>query len=162
VRAIACAAAVLACALATSGCASSLAAHQQSSTDAVRLHESSYGQLSWPLRNFIHSTIASSSDDSISEIDVYGPASRAALVKASSGDGVFESPREQQKLFYLIVLHGRFVCGLCSGPAGAKPPQGTIETFIWSHGAAAAGYGIRSSLPAAVSLLNRLAVIQPS
>jgi len=158
-RVLACAAAVIACALAASGCASSFAAHQHSSTDAIGLHELGYDQLSQPLREFIRSTIA---QGSVTEIDVYGPASRADPVKASSGDVVVESPRQQKKPFYLIVLHGHFSCGTCSLPMGAKAPQGAIETYVWSHGASALDYGLRNSLPAAISLLNRLAVIQLS
>jgi len=57
------------------------------------------------------------------------------------------SPREAKERFYLVVLHGRFVCNGCSGPAGHKPPHGTIETHVWS---------------AAVSRLQRLATIRLS
>jgi len=60
---------------------------------------------------------------------VYGPDSRYQLVKASSGDLIEKSAREQ-KGFYLIVLHGHFV-GF-SHPAGAKAPSGTVETQVWS------------------------------
>jgi hypothetical protein len=161
-KAIACAAAVLACALAASGCASSVAANQQPSTDAIQLHWSTYHQLSQPLRSFIRSTIAAPDNGPISEIGVYGPASRAVLVKASSGDLVSENPAEQNRPFYLIVFHGHFACGLCSRPFGAKSPQGRIETRIWSHGLGAVEFGISNSLPSSVSLLNHLAVIQLS
>jgi hypothetical protein len=158
-RALACAAAVIACAPAASGCASSYAAHQHSSTDAIGLHELGYDQLSQPLREFVRSTVA---QGSVTEIDVYGPASRTDLVRASSGDVVFQSPRQQRKPFYLIVLHGHFVCGGCHGPMGAKAPEGTIETYVWSHGASALDFGLSNNLPAAIYLLNRPAVIQPA
>jgi hypothetical protein len=95
----------------------------------------------------------------VNEIDLYGPGSRRALVKASSGDLVVESPRERKQSFYLIVLHGRFVCDSCTGPASAKPPHGTIETRVWSPVAGGTDFGFGHSLPAAVSRLHRLAKI---
>lgn len=98
-------------------------------------------------------------DGPVRRIDVYGPGSRAALVKASSGDIVVESPREQKMRFYLVVLHGRFVCNGCSGPAGAGPPHGTIETRVWSPAEGGTDFGISNSLPAAMSRLHRLATI---
>lgn len=161
-RGSACAAVVIASALAASGCASGRAAHNQSTTDAIQLHEVGYNQLSPKLQNFIRSMIRDTADGHVTEIDVYGPATRAALVKASSGDEVLPAGRESTAPFYLIVSHGRFVCQGCRGPAGAKPPQGTIETRVWSPAAGSLDFGIQSSLPAAVSLLNRLAVIQIS
>ena len=161
-RALACAAVVIATSLAASGCASGHAARNQTSTDAIQLHEVGYDQLPPKLQDFIRSTIRDSLDGRSTEIDVYGPASRAALVQASSGDVVVESARQRNKPFYLIVLHGHFVCGECRRPAGAKSPEGTIETHVWSPTAGTLDFGVQSSLPAAVSLLNRLAVIQVS
>ncbi len=111
------------------------------------------------LQNFIHSTIATEPNGEMSEIDVYGPGSRAALVKASSGDVVTESPSELKRRFYLVVLHGHFVCNGCSGPAGHKPPHGTIETQVWSPAEGSTDFGISNSLPAAVSQLPRPATI---
>ena len=73
-----------------------------------------------------------------------------------------ESPGELKQRFYLVVLHGQFVCNGCSGPAGRKPPQGTIETHVWSSAGGSTDFGIGPSLPAAVSRLNRLAVITTS
>src|SRR5262249_44087717 len=140
-KALACAA-VVASALAASGCASSHAAQHRSSTDAI--HESG---LSPKLQNFIRTTIRDSPDSHVTEVDVYGPAPRAALVKASSGDIVYPSASERTKAFYLIVLHGHFVCTGCTGPAGAKPPQGTIETHVWSPAAGSLDFGIQNSLP---------------
>lgn len=162
-RALACVAAVIASALATSGCASSNAAHSEASTAAVQLHEIGYNQLSRPLQHFIRSTLATGPHAGpVTEIEIYGPASRAALVEASSGDMVVGSPRQRKQAFYLIVFHGQFVCGSCHGPAGSRAPQGTIETRVWSPTAGVADFGIGNSLPAAVSLLNPLAVIQVS
>src|ERR1700747_2170629 len=66
------------------------------------------------------STARSLGDGSVKTALVYGPDSRYALVKASSGDLVQKTVRER-KGFYLIVLHGHFVCNSCSGPAGTKP-----------------------------------------
>jgi hypothetical protein len=161
-RGLVCAGIVIAVAVATSACASGHAAQNQSSTDAVQLHELGYNRLSPRLQNFIRSTLRDSPDGHVTEVDVYGPASRAALVKASSGDIVYPTGREATKPFYLIVFHGHFICRECTGPAGAKPPQGTIETNVWSPSVGSRDFGVQSSLPAAVSLLNRLAVIQVS
>lgn len=159
-RAQVCAAVLIA--LGASACGGSHSRANQSSTDAIQLHASGYNSLGPSLRNFIRSMIASPADGPMNEIDVYGPGSRAALVKASSGDVVVESPREAKLRFYLIVAHGRFVCGGCSGPAGHKPPHGTIETHVWSQAEGGTDFGIGSSLPDAVSQLHRLAVIKLS
>jgi len=164
-RTLACAAAVVACALAASGCAGGHSTGNHSSTtktDAIELHQSGYNRLSPALRNVIRSTIAAPDNGTISEIDVYGPGSRAALVKASSGDIVYPTGREATMRFYLMVFHGHFICRSCSGPAGHKPPKGTIETRVWSPSEKAGDFGIRNSLPAAVSRLHRLAVIRLS
>jgi hypothetical protein len=161
-RALACAAVVIA--LGTSACASSHARSDPSTTktDAIQLHASGYNSLAPPLRNFVRSIIAAPSDGPINEIDVYGPGSRAALVKASSGDIVVMSPREARQRFYLIVARGQFVCDGCSGPAGHKPPHGTVETRVWSRAEGGTDFGIGGGLPAAVSRLHRLAVIKLS
>ena len=90
---------------------------------------------------------------------MYGPGSRGALVKASSGDIVYPTGREATMQFYLIVAHGDFVCRPCTGPGGMKPPHGTIETHVWSPSEKAGDFGIRDSLPTAVSRLHRLATI---
>lgn len=161
-KALACAAVVIA--LGTSACASGHTRSDTSTTktDAVQMHASGYNSLTPPLQNFIRSIIAAPSDGPVHEIDVYGPGSRSALVKASSGDIVVMSPREARLRFYLIVDRGRFVCGGCSGPAGHKPPRGTIETHVWSQAEGGTDFGIGSRLPAAVSRLQRLAVIKLS
>lgn len=93
-------------------------------------------------------------------VEVYGPGSRAALVRASSGDIVRESPRERRERFYLIVLHGRFVA--MSHPAGTTAPQGTIETQVWSRSEGVTDTGIGDRIPAAVAGLHRLAVLRLS
>lgn len=149
---------LIASALGTSACAGSHTGSNQSSTDAIELHEAGYNSLPPSLQHFVHSIEAGAVDGTVHEIDVYGPGSRAALVKASSGDLIKESPSER-KGFYLIVLHGQFVCTGCTGPAGSKPPHGTIETHVWSRAEGSTDFGISSSLPAAVSQLHRLATI---
>jgi len=126
------------------------------------VHASGYNSLTPPLQNSIRSRMAASTDGPINEIDVYGPGSRAALVKASSGDIVVMSPREARLRFYLIVARGRFVCDGCSGPAGHKPPHGTVETRVWSRAEGGTDFGIGGGLPSAVSRLHRLAVIKLS
>jgi hypothetical protein len=161
-RALACAAVVVASVLATSACAGSRSATKRSSTDAIQLHQTFSGPVPASLRNFVRSLIASPEDGPVNEVDVYGPGSRSALVEASSGDGVTESAGELKQRFYLVVLHGQFVCDGCSGPAGHKPPRGTIETHVWSSVEKSTDFGISGGLPAAVSRLNRLAVITTS
>jgi hypothetical protein len=103
-----------------------------------------------PLLKLIHSL---SKDSSVTarRVEVYGPASRRALVEASSGDLVQKIAAER-KGFYLIVLHGHFVAG--SHPQGAKPPHGTVETQVWSGTEGVTDTGISNSLPAAVYRLN--------
>src|SRR4249919_3229312 len=98
-RALACAAVVIA--LGTSACAGSHARSDTSTTktDAIQVHASGYNSLTPPLQNFIRSLMAAPTDGPIDEIDVYGPGSRAALVKASSGDIVVMSPREARQRF---------------------------------------------------------------
>jgi hypothetical protein len=158
-RALACAAVLSASVLGTSACASGHSGSNQSSTDAIQLHATGYNSLPPSLQHFVHSIEAGAVDGTVNEIDVYGPGSRAALVKASSGDVVTESPGESKQRFYLIVLHGQFVCTGCTGPAGAKPPHGTIETHVLSSTGRPTDFGLGSSLPAAVSQLHRLATI---
>ena len=109
----------------------------------------------------IHPPAGSPDRSAVRRIDVYGPGSRIGLVRASSGEWVQTTRREKKARFYLIVLHGRFVCGSCSGPANAKPPHGTIETTVWSPVFGGTDFGLSSRLPAAVSRLHRLAVIIP-
>lgn len=104
------------------------------------------------------STARSLGDPSVKTAQVYGPDSRYLLVKASSGDLVQKLARERNG-FYLIVLHGRFVCNSCSRPPGAKPQRGTIATNVWSPTAGGTDFGLSSSLPAAMSRLKSPTVI---
>jgi len=99
------------------------------------------------------STARSLGDPSVKTAQVYGPDSCYLLVKASSGDLVQKLARERNG-FYLIVLHGRFVCNSCSRPPGAKPQRGTIATNVWSPTAGRTDFGLRRSLPGAVSRLK--------
>jgi hypothetical protein len=101
-----------------------------------------------PLLKLIHSF---RTDRSVTAFEVYGPGSRRALVKASSGDLVQKIPAER-KGFYLIVLHGHFVAG--SHPAGTKAPRGTVETQVWSAKEGVTDTGISNRLPAAVYRLK--------
>jgi hypothetical protein len=89
-------------------------------------------------------------------VEVYGPGSRRALVRASSGDLVQEIPAER-KGFYLIVLHGHFVAG--SHPAGTKAPRGTVETQVWSAKEGVTDTGISNRLPATLSRLKGPALV---
>lgn len=84
-------------------------------------------------------------------VKVFGPGSRRALVKASSGDLVQKIAAER-KGFYVIVLHGHFVAG--SHPAGTKAPRGAVETQVWSVKEGVTDTGISNRLPAAVYRLK--------
>ena len=84
-------------------------------------------------------------------VEVYGPGSRRALVKASSGDLV-QKVATERKGFFLIILHGHFVAG--SHPAGTKAPRGTVETQVWSAAEGVTDTGISNDLPAAVYRLK--------
>ena len=132
-------------ALATSGCGG---ASRPATTGVSRLPTS--------LRAYIHSTKTTWRDGPINEIDVYGPASRGALVKASSGDLVFD----HSKGFYLLVMHGNFVCTWCSSPRGGTTQTGTVETQVWSPKQGGTDAGIEHAVPAGIAKLHRLATIQ--
>jgi hypothetical protein len=103
-----------------------------------------------PLVKLIHS-FSSDSGVTAKRVEVYGPGSRRALVKASSGDLVQKIAAER-KGFFLIVLHGHFVAGL--HPHGAKAPRGTVETQVWSATEGVTDTGISNRLPAAVYRLK--------
>jgi hypothetical protein len=102
-----------------------------------------------PLVKLIHSF---GKDRSVTadRVEVYGPGSRRALVKASSGDLV-QKVAAEGKGFYLVVLHGHFVG---DAPSGAKPPHGTVETQVWSATEGVTDTGISNDLPAAVYRLE--------
>jgi hypothetical protein len=96
----------------------------------------------------------------VSNVSVYGPGSRTDLVKASSGDGVNETPKEHTMRFYLVVLNGNFVCENCSVPPGAGPPHGTVGTSVWSAQEGGTDGGLGDSAGPGVSRLHRLATIR--
>jgi hypothetical protein len=103
-----------------------------------------------PLVKLIHS-FSNDSRVTAKRVEVYGPGSRRALVKASSGDLV-QNIAAERKGFYLIVLHGHFV-GF-SHPAGTKAPHGTVETEVWSAAQGVTDTGINNRLPTAVHRLK--------
>jgi hypothetical protein len=103
-----------------------------------------------PLLKLIHS-LSKDSSVTADRVEVYGPGSRRALVKASSGDLV-QKVAAERKGFYLIVLHGHFVAAL--HPSGAKAPRGTVETQVWSATEGVTDTGISNDLPAAVYRLK--------
>jgi hypothetical protein len=99
-------------------------------------------------------------DASVKTAQVYGPASHVALVEASTGQRVSESAHEPKGRFYLIVLHGHFVCHGCTHLT-AESPRGTIATQVWSPTVPGYGdFGLMHSLPASMSRLGRPAVIR--
>jgi hypothetical protein len=156
-KVLACAAVLIATALGTSACAGG-----QFQCDGLDCKSAvAHAPLPPSLRSFVLSTITSvSPDGGYDEIDVYGPGSRSALVKASSGDRVLESPSQAKQRFYLIVLHGQFSnCRSCNHPAGREPKHGTIETRVWSAADGTTDRGINRWLPAPISGIHRLATI---
>ena len=85
-------------------------------------------------------------------VDVYGPASRSALVQAT-GSSVPKVAAEQSG-FYLIVFRGHFRAGSSAGPlpAGTKPRHYKILTNIWSAKEGFTDYGVGDHLPDASGL----------
>jgi hypothetical protein len=106
-----------------------------------------------PIRAEARGMARSLGDPSVKTARVYGPNSRYLLVKASSGDLVQKTARERRG-FYLIVLHGNFVCDGCSRPHGstAKPPRGKIATEVWSLKTGQTDFGIGNKLVAMTHL----------
>jgi hypothetical protein len=103
-------------------------------------------------------TARSLGDPSVKTAQVYGPDSRYLLVKSSSGDLV-QRVASERKGFYLIVLHGHFVCRGCTGPApGAKPARGKVATEVWSPRTGQTDFGL-GNRPVAVSHLKGPAVV---
>ena len=161
-KVLACAALLLAIALGASGCAGSGRPSSASTTTKTAqsgLHESFSHPVPKALRAFIHSLVTGPGNGPIHELEVYGPGSRTALVKASSGDVVVESAQELKMPFYLVVARGRFVCDSCSGPPGHKAPHGTIETWVWSAQEKSTDFGFSSGLPGTMSHLHRIAAV---
>jgi outer membrane murein-binding lipoprotein Lpp len=96
-------------------------------------------------------------DASVKTVQVYGPAPYAAIEEASSAGRGVDEPKGR---FYLLVLHGHFVCHSCAGVLGGRPPRGTIARFTWSP--TTAGYeifGLGQSLPASITRLGNPTVI---
>jgi hypothetical protein len=60
-----------------------------------------------------------------SSVTVYASRRHEANVAAGAGSGVFGS-----EPVYLVVVQGKFVCGNCTGPAGAAPPKGNVMTLV--------------------------------
>jgi hypothetical protein len=87
---------------------------------------------------------------------VYGPASYRAVLHASDGT---TTTNRRKGHFYVIVLHGRFVCAWCPRPPGAQSPHGSIVTRIWSPDGHGGGFGMRSKIPASLSRLGRPTLI---
>ena len=150
---------LVAATLALSACGGS---HSLVNVDPYLVHVTLHPSLSTPIRAEARGMARSLGDPSVKTAQVYGPESRYLLVKASSGDLVQKIARER-KGFYLIVLHGHFVCHGCSRPPGstAKPPQGKIATEVWSPKTGQTDFGI-SNKPVATKHLRGLDVIQIS
>jgi len=98
-------------------------------------------------------------DSSVKMAQVYGPASYIALEEASTGQRVSKSANAPKGRFYLIVLHGHFVCDTCSHLTAASI-RGTIATQIWSPTSREGDFGLgHRSLPASMSRLGTPTVI---
>jgi hypothetical protein len=120
-------------------------------------------RLSAPLQKRIAAMVrekaGSLGDPTVKTAQVYGPATRVALLEASLGQGVSESPHKRRAGFYLIVLHGHFVCRGCPH-LRAPSPRGTIATQLWSPTVAAYGvFSLGDRLPASMSRLGKPTVI---
>jgi hypothetical protein len=61
---------------------------------------------------------------------------------------------------YLILIRGRFVCGSCSGPVGAKPPRGRVAYDIWIPGHGISDFGLQRRVPRGVHRLGPLVRIR--
>ena len=97
---------------------------------------------------------------SATSIDVYGPASHAAIEQVSSPGSVSET-RVAGK-WYLLVLHGQFAWN-APVPAGSKQPHGKIALEVWSPKTSAGGaYSVGNRVPKAVSRLKSPTVIHLS
>jgi hypothetical protein len=98
-------------------------------------------------------------DTSVKDAQVYGPAPNAGLEAAWLGQRVNETAHQRKADFYLIVLHGHFVCQWCPRPPGAESPRGTIAAHVWSPTRGDGLLGLRHSLAASMSRLGKPTVI---
>ncbi len=55
---------------------------------------------------------------------------------------------------YLVLVRGRFVCGDCSRPSGAKAPSGNVAYDIWVPGSGITDFGLQSRVPPGVYKLG--------
>lgn len=60
---------------------------------------------------------------------------------------------------YLIVLQGRFVCQVCSAPAGAQLPHGHSAQVIWIPGRGVTDFGLTEHTPRGLKKLGRVVTI---
>jgi hypothetical protein len=84
-------------------------------------------------------------------VEVYGPATRTALEKASLGPA--SQSLRASGAWYLLVLRGHFV-GNVPVPQGAKQPHARIAMVLWSPKSAAKAFSFADRLPHAVSDLK--------
>jgi hypothetical protein len=116
------------------------------------------------LRSFIFKTTAGFPGGTLAAIDVYGPGTRAALVKASMGNIPHSSVgyirnKWGGKGFYLVVFHGQFFCGGCGSSHSLQTPQAAIEVWVWSPLKGQTDWAIMKNLLPAVTGLHRLAKV---
>lgn len=89
-----------------------------------------------PLLKFIHSDNKGVTGKTV---EVYGPSSRSAINKASSG-AVMKDTAAERSGCYLIVYHGHFDW---HGPsAGAKPHHYTVLTNVWCAKEGGTDFGV--------------------
>jgi hypothetical protein len=113
------------------------------------------------LRSFIYNELPGAGIDAI---DVYGPGTRAALVKASMGDIRHSSVRDighkwEGKGFYLVVFHGQFYCGGCGGRDSRQTPQASVWVWVWSPSSGGTDVAIMKNPPPGVTKLHQLAKV---
>jgi hypothetical protein len=76
-------------------------------------------------------------------VEVYGPSSRSAINKASSGAVMKDTPAERSGC-YLVVYHGRFEAPSSPGPPppGVKPRHYPVMTNVWCAAEGYTDYGV--------------------
>jgi hypothetical protein len=106
-------------------------------------------------------TADSLGDPSLRTALVFDTTRRAALDVVSVGEDPAHDPSANSSAtVFLIVLHGRFVCPMCSVPPGGKQPSGTIATVVWSSIRGTTDFSLSRHLPTQLSRLGRATTIR--
>src|SRR5262249_3842187 len=109
-------AALIGASLLASGCGSSRPASSAAGLTSAKLAK---------LAASVKSMARANGDAHPSGAMIYASRRHEANIAAGAGTGVYgEQP------VYLVVVHGNFVCNLCSGPRGHTAPRGTVITSV--------------------------------